>query len=472
MNFYLLSPELAMVGLALVIIVIDLITTRKEILPWVVLVGLAVPAALVFSLSGRRESSFSNALVIDEYAVFFKLLLIFAAALVTLASVDYVKARVRWQGEYYAILLFATLGMMLLSSAGDLITIYIALELSSLSLCTLVCFLPRDTRSNEAAIKFLLLASFSSAVLLYGMALLYGLTGTTNLVGIGREIEGLLGQPVMFLTLALLLAGFGFKIAAFPFQMWAPDVYQGAPTPITAFLSVASKAAGFAVVMRFFTTALGPIESDWRIMVAVLAALTMTVGNLMAFPQTDIKRLLAYSSIAHVGYVMVGLAAAATIGTSGVIYYLLAYAVTNMAAFFAVIAFSNQTGSDLIEDYSGLSARAPLLSLGLTLSFLSLMGMPITAGFVGKVYIFYGAYQQGLFWLVIVGVLNSFISMYYYVRVIRQMYLGQAKDERPIRVTPSLFAAITVAVVGILVVAVLASPFIGVTTVAARSVIP
>ena len=467
MNLYLLGPELTLIGLAVLVILVDLMTKNKEAVAAVAGVGLVIPAAWTLALIGQQGSSFFGTLVVDSYSIFFKLLFLSAAALVILTSVQYSKRFAPYQGEYYGVILMATAGMMLMASTQELIAIYISLELASISLYVLAGFL-RDAKSSEAGIKYLLLGAVSSAVLLYGMALLYGATGSTQLNEIARGIQdsaqgdGAI-MPAIVLGTVLMVAGFGFKIAAVPFQMWAPDVYEGAPTPITGFLTAASKAAGFAVILRVFFVALGntaPLPLEWPTLFAVISALTMTVGNLAAIPQTNIKRLLAYSSIAHAGFMLVGVAAFSTQGVSGVAYYLLGYMFTAMGAFAAIVAISDHLGSDLIADYSGLARRAPLLALVLAVCLVSLIGLPPTVGFVAKIYVFWAALQQGLLWLVLFGVLNSVISAYYYLRVVKAMYLGTPASEERLPVSKPLVAALAVAVVAVLAIGLFPQPWL------------
>jgi NADH-quinone oxidoreductase subunit N len=332
----------------------------------------------------------------------------------------------------------------------------------------------RDSRSTEAGVKFLLLSAMSSAVLLYGMALTYGFTGTTQLSEIFERLGASFDSTVPFGSYALLLgailivAGFGFKIASVPFQMWVPDVYEGAPTPITAYLSVASKAAGFAVILRVFYLAFGALSLDWSALFSVLSAASMTVGNLVAIAQSNIKRMLAYSTIAHAGFLMVGVAAIAarvpagetTIGPSGVLFYLGAYAVTNLAAFFAIIAISSRTGSDMISSFAGMGRRAPFLALVLAFSMVSLLGIPPTAGFMGKLYIFSAAMKSDLAWLVVVGVVNSAVSAYYYLRVVRVMYVAPPGVEEPVPVGYAPQAALYITGLGILFLGIFPHPLI------------
>jgi len=407
-------------------------------------------------------------LAVDSFAIFFKLLFLGIAALVILASVDYASKLARFQGEYYALVLLSTLGMMLMAATTELISIYIALELTSISLYVLVGFL-KDPKSTEASLKYLLLGAVASAVLLYGMALVFGTTGETQLGEIAQVIQAMslqttLASPALILGIVLLIAGFGFKIAAIPFHMWVPDVYEGAPTPITAYLSVGSKAAGFAIILRVFYSAFGFPEwlsLNWGLVFAVLAAASMTLGNVVAIPQTNIKRMLGYSSIAQAGYLMVGLAtigvspAADVLGRSGVLFFLAGYAVANLGAFIAIIAISNKLDSDLIQDYSGMSKRAPLLALALTLCLISLIGMPPAAGFMAKFYIFSGAVQHDLLWLVIIAVINSVISAYYYLRVVKVMWFGEPASEEKVGSSGALRIALSLSCLGVLLLGII-----------------
>jgi len=474
LNYYLLAPEICLLCTAFVVVLADLFLQQKRILAAVGIVGLVVSMGLSLSLWGNGgETLFDGMLAVDEFALFFKLFFSVAAILVILASTDYVLRFPRFQGEYYALVLLSTLGMMLMAATRELISIYIALELTSISLYVLVGFL-KDPKSTEAGLKYLLLGAVASAVLLYGMALVFGFSGQTHLEAIATSIEAqLVGRawdnPGLLLGLILLVAGLGFKIAAVPFQMWAPDVYEGAPTPITAYLSVASKAAGFAVILNVFLIAFGTdLCFDWAMIFAVLSAISMTLGNVVAISQTNIKRMLAYSSIAHAGYLMIGLAAVtkatsvADFGPTGLIFFLLSYAVTNLGAFIAIIAISDKIDSDLIDDYSGMGRRAPLLALALTVCLVSLTGLPPTAGFLAKLYIFNAAVHHGLTWLMIVAVINTVISAYYYFRVAKTMWLGAPISEQGIPSSRPLRAGLSIACLGILVIFFMPGPFLNI----------
>jgi NADH-quinone oxidoreductase subunit N len=342
----------------------------------------------------------------------------------------------------------------------------VALELTSLSLYALVGFL-KDPKSSEASLKYLLLGAVASATLLFGMALVFGLTGQTQLGEISNSIKdmplgGVVDNPALLLGLIFLVAGFGFKIATVPFQMWVPDVYEGAPTPITGYLSVASKAAGFAIILRVFLEAFGGVSPDWAMIFAILSAISMTVGNVVAIAQTNIKRMLGYSSIAQAGYLMIGLAAVTVLGQSGLLFFLVSYAVTNLGAFIAIIAISNKVDSDLIADYAGMGRRAPWLALGLTLCLVSLTGLPPTAGFLAKFYLFNAAVHHELVWLVVVAVINSVISAYYYFKVIKVMWFEPPTSEERVPSSWALRTALSIACLGVLVLFFLPSPLLGV----------
>lgn len=477
MNLELFIPELILAAFAIAVILLDLFLQRKGLLAVISLIGIVVSAGFTFAVwqgawGGAPQSIFNNMLAVDSFALFFKLLFLGIAALVILASVDYVSKLARFQGEYYALVLLSALGMMLMAATTELISIFVALELTSISLYVLVGLL-KDPKSTEASLKYLLLGAIASAVLLYGMALVFGFTGKTQLGEIAQVLRSMsvssilpfssMANPALILGIVLLIAGFGFKIAAIPFHMWVPDVYEGAPTPITAYLSVGSKAAGFAIILRVFYSAFGLpdwLSQNWGLIFAVLAAIGMTLGNVTALPQTNIKRMLGYSSIAQAGYLMVGLAtmgmapAADVLGQSGVLFFLAAYAVANMGAFIAIIAISNKLDSDLIQDYSGMSKRAPLLSLALTLCLISLIGMPPAAGFMAKFYIFSGAVQNGLLWLVIIAVLNSVISAYYYLRVAKVMWFGELASEEKVPSSGALRVALIVSSLGVLLLGI------------------
>ncbi len=462
-------PELTIAISAVVVILFDLFIGRKGILAVLSIIGLVL--AGIFSITLWNTPSAGTILggnfTVDNYAIFFKLLFIGIAILVILATTDYISKLARFRGEYYALILTSALGLMIMAAGSEFITIYVGLELASISLYALSGFL-KDTKSSESAFKYLLLGAVASAVLLYGMSLVFGMTGQTSLLGITQlvgqmSLETISESPALLFGLVLMIGGFGFKIAAVPFHMWVPDVYEGAPTPITAYLSVASKAAGFAVILRVFYTAFGlpdTLSLDWGMIFAVLAAVSMTLGNVAAIPQTNIKRMLGYSSIAQAGYLMVGLAAAGVastndiIGRSGILFFLAGYSLTNLGAFFAIIVITNKTNSDLIQDFAGMIRRSPVVTIALTVCLISLIGIPPAVGFMGKFYVFSGAAQQGLLWLVIIAVINSVISAYYYLRVVKVMWFSEPPSMEKVPSSIVLRFALTVTTLGVLAVGI------------------
>jgi NADH-quinone oxidoreductase subunit N len=469
LNLTLFIPELTLVVFAVIVILLDLMVERKRLLAQVSISGLVIAFGVSVAMwGGEYAPIFNNMLAADAFALFFKFLFLGVAFLVILSSTDYVNKFARFQGEYYALVLLATLGMMLMAATTNLIAIYISLELTSISLYALVGFL-KDRKSTEASMKYLLLGAVASAVLLYGMALIFGFTGRTHLGEIAQALQSmqpqtLLASPGLMLGVVLLIAGFGFKIAAVPFQMWVPDVYEGAPTPITAYLSVASKAAGFAVILRIFFSAFGLPEwlsLNWGLIFAGLAVASMTIGNIAAIPQTNIKRLLGYSSIAQAGYLLVGLATMGVaplgnvMGQTGVLFFLASYVFTNIGAFIAIIAISEKVNSDQIEDYAGMGKRAPLIALGLTLCLVSLIGMPPAAGFMAKFFIFSAAVQHDLIWLVIIAVINSVISAYYYLRVVKVMWLGKPTSEQKLPSSAAIRLALLLCCLGVLLLGII-----------------
>lgn len=461
MDFFLLAPEISLAILAVAVVLLDLVVPRKDWVVGVAVAGLLAPVGFTLTLWGRQATSFHDILVVDEFAVFVKLLLMVVAGLVILSSGEYLERRGRSLGEYCGLVLFATLGMSFLASTRELITIYVSLELTSLSLYALSGYL-RDARSTEAGLKYLVFGAISSALLLYGIALVFGLTGTTYLQDILARLAptSLFDTPALLVAVVLMTAGFGFKIATVPFQMWLPDVFEGAPVPVVAFVSAASKAAGFAVVLRVFYDAFGAYSVGWSGIFAVLAAFSMTVGNLVAIAQSNLRRMLGYSTIAHVGYIMVGLATVSTLGRSGVLFFLAAYSLANLAAFFTIVAISSKVGSDLIRDYAGMAQRAPVLALVLAFALVSLIGIPPTAGFWAKVYIFNAAVQEKLVWLVVLGLINSVISAYYYLRVVKVMYLDAAPSEEAVPTPLPVHAALLLSAAGVLVLGLLPAPLL------------
>ena len=396
------------------------------------LLTLAAAAYAVFRVREERRFLFGGMFVHDGFTVFFTLLFCAIAAIAVLLSWDYIKRTRINQAEYYALLLSATLGMVIMAASNDLITIFLGLELMSLALYVLVGFRRGQLESNEAALKYFLLGAFASGFLLYGIALLYGATGTTGLNAMADYLAGspMLANPLFIAGGLLLLTGFGFKVAAVPFHMWTPDAYEGAPTSVTAFMSAGAKAAGFAALLRVVLKVLAATHTDWGPLLAWVAILTMTVGNVTALLQTNLKRMLAYSSIAHAGYVLVAVVAGGTDGASAALFYLAVYSFMNLGAFGIVTLLGKGPEERvLLSDLAGVGFRHPLLGLAMTVFMLSLGGIPPTAGFMGKVYVFSVALKAGLVPLVIVGVLNSVVSIFYYLRVTIAMYMEDPRGE-------------------------------------------
>jgi NADH-quinone oxidoreductase subunit N len=469
LNLSLLKPEITLAAAAVLVILLDLFIKQKYVTRYLSLAGLVAAGVFAAIMWGDNNPAiFNNMLATDNFAVFFKLLFLGIAFLVILSSTDYENKFGGFKSEYYALILISTLGMMLMASAADMISLFISLELASIPLYVLVSLL-KDKKSTESALKYLLLGAIASAVVLYGMALVFGATGETQLAAIAQALQSgvdttPLGNPGLYMGIVLMVAGFGFKIAAVPFQMWVPDVYEGAPTTITAYLSVASKAAGFAIILRVFFTAFGmpfEISNNWGIIFAVLSVISMFIGNTAAIPQTNIKRMLGYSSIAQAGYLMVGLATfglaipSTVLGESGLLFFLASYALTNLGAFIAVVIISGKINSDTIADYAGLGKRSPLLALALTFCLISLIGIPPAAGFMAKFYIFSLAAEHGLLWLVILAAINSVISAYYYLRVVKVMWFDEAPAEGKMTSSVAPIVALAICCLGVLLLGVI-----------------
>jgi NADH-quinone oxidoreductase subunit N len=429
-----ISPELVIVCVALILILIDLLTKRKEIVALVGVIGTALALYLsfeVYTLVGPQKA-FGGMFIIDGYSNFFKLIFYLNLILTICISIKYISIERASYGEYYALLLLATSGMMIMASALDLIVLYLGLELMSLSVYILVGFLRHDTRSNEAAIKYFLLGGFSSAFLVYGASIIYGLTGTTDIGRIAAFImeNGLAENRILMLAMILFAVAFGFKIAVVPFHMWAPDAYEGAPTSITAFMSVGPKAAGFAALGRVFLIAFSSLKVEWTTVLIVLSVLSMCVGNVVAIAQTNIKRMLAYSSIAHAGYALLGVIAGTWDGLSSMMNYMFIYAFMNIGAFAIVIMLRSEgfKGEDL-SDYEGLAKHHPLASALMLIFMFSLTGIPPTAGFIAKFYVFMEAINAGYVPLVIIAVIFSVVSAFFYLRVVMFMYMKEPLRE-------------------------------------------
>lgn len=487
-------PEILMTILALAVLAVDVVwpAERRREIGYVAGFGLMAIAGIVFVLGGPPSGGPADQLVLggmirhDDLAQIFRVMIILAGGLSCLISMGVFGVRAR--GDYFAVLIVAVIGASLMSAAADLIMVFLALEMTSITLYMLAGYLREDERSTEAGLKYFLFGAFISAINLYGLSLLYGLTGQTNIHLLGRELAtGGLNNPPVVLALALVAAGIGFKISAVPFHFWTPDVYEGAPTPITALLSTASKAAGFALAVRFLLAVfpppdlVGAVEGVkdfsvfWVQLVATLSVITMTLGNLLALVQRNIKRLLAYSSIAQAGYTLIGVAAIATDrsgdGIAAVAFYMFMYVLTNILAFGVVILFANATGSEQIADLAGLSRRSPWLALAMTLALLSLAGIPPAAGFVGKFLLFRAAVDADLVWLALIGVVNVIIGLYYYLIIVKVMYMERSPDDDvPIPVGAPYAWALGVSAAGVLLFGTIGiTPLVNWATDAARA---
>ncbi len=460
LNFAILTPALIVTLTALIVLLAELVTPapRKRWLGFASLIGLLIAAGATIGLWGANTAAFSQMIVADNFGLFLTLVILIGAALSILLAIDFVRAHRVDQGEYYALLLFAVVGMILMATATDLIVIFLALELLSLPLYILAAFKREDGHSLEAGLKYFLLGAFSSAFFLYGIAFIFGATGTTNVSKIMAAVKP--GNDLLLIGAGLLLVGFAFKVALVPFHWWTPDVYEGAPTAVTGFMSVAVKAAAFGAFFRAFLVALPDISMDWQMMLAILAVLTMTLGNVAALLQSNIKRMLAYSSIAHAGYILIALVAMGSNGTSSALFYLLAYTLTNLGAFGAVIALSDGARERLeVNDYAGAASQQPFIAAAFSIFLLSLAGFPPFAGFVGKFLIFSAAVENGWTWLAVIGVLNSLVSVYFYVRPIVQMYMNEAKPGwDKLRVDVFVTMALIIAVVGVIALGVFPAP--------------
>jgi len=459
-------PEILIIALAVILLVVEPFwkEDQRRNAGWLTAGGLFISmiVSLLFGQPGEPISVFGDMIRFDWLGFFFKMLFMFAAAVTALLLMDHEKAGRR--GEAYIMLLASVLGMNLMAVSADLIMLYLAIETASIPLYILAGFLLVDDRSTEAGFKYLLFGTLASTVLLYGFSLIFGFAGTTNLYQLSEKLAGGDLSPMLsFVLVALVLVGLGFKVSLVPFHFWAPDVYEGSPTPVAGFLSTASKAAGFAVIVRFFFVAFPEFAPSWTLVLAALSAITMTVGNLLAISQTNIKRLLAYSSIAHAGYALIGVVAFSQLGATGVVFYLAAYIVTNLLAFGVIMAFSRVTGLDNLEDYAGMSRRNPWLALMMLAAFLSLAGMPPFGGFVAKVFVFAAGVVANYTWLVVVGILNSIIGVYYYLNAMKFVYLYRMPHEdegkHPIPLTRPYAIALVVLTFAVILVGTLFAPW-------------
>jgi NADH-quinone oxidoreductase subunit N len=467
-NWWLLSPEYILSISAGLLILVDLFwdpgtperrKQAKEALGY--LAAAAALASVLVSLiwvDDRRD--FANLIEIDNYTTMFRIFFGGIGVFACIASARYVRDNLLHAGEYYAFILLAIVGANGMAAAGELLTAYISLELLSFSLYILVSYAKFDLRSNEGGLKYMLLGAFSSAIFLYGLSFVYGATGSTSYGPIAEAIRGDISgiEPALFLGLALMIAGLGFKVAAVPFHMWTPDAYEGAPLPVTAYLSAISKSAGFAFFLKLFAQGFLPIIDDWRYFIAVLSVLTMALGNLVAIQQHNIKRLLAYSSIGQVGYLLVGIAALSPDSASALVVHMIGYVVTNLAAFVCIIIFYNWTHKEEVKDFAGLAERAPFLAVSAAAALFSLAGMPLFAGFATKFILFQVAADQDLLWLAGVAAFFSFVSLYYYLIIIKEMYLGKPEEATRFPVPWREYTALAVLVAGVFFIGLYPQP--------------
>ena len=480
-NLELLTPEFALAGLAFLVFTFDLLLPddRKHLLAWLSIAGLGGLIVLsVLMLWGENESLYDGLLAVDDYSLFFKIFFLGTGIFIILSSIDYVKQFLENPGEFYGLLLFSILGMNVMAQSRELLTAYISLELLSFSLYVLASHARSSPRSNEGGLKYIIIGAFSSAILLYGISMVYSTLGVTRFDDIATALL-VVGDvsPALWVGVALILVGLGFKVGAVPFHMWAPDVYEGSPLPITAYIAIGSKAAAFALVLRLAAEGFVPAADrweQWQIILAVLAAVSMLVGNLVALAQRNLKRLMAYSSIAHAGFILAGVAALSSdsaLASNGIMLYLVGYSVTNLVVFAGLIAFFNTTGREMITDLAGLADRQPFLAASIAMGLFSLGGLPIFAGFAIKFYLFTAIADAGFLWLAGLAIFSSLVSLYYYLQVIRQMYIQPAwaaPEENPEKppegaVAPtSLKAAPSAVILSVLAVGVAALLWIGV----------
>ncbi|HEY9076819.1 MAG TPA: NADH-quinone oxidoreductase subunit N [Anaerolineaceae bacterium] len=466
-------PEIGLVLLAALVLAFDLRWHGKKAhrLGWLTAGGLLVLMALslIFARPSSQPLIFGGMLRMDSSAFIFRMVFLMGAALTTLFTMDRKSANTR--GEFFGLLITATLGMCLMAASADLVMLYLAIETTSIPLYILAGYLIRDQKSTESGLKYFLYGAVTSTVMLYGFSLLFGFAGTTQIYAIANQIKsGSLPVYLPIMAALLIVVGFGFKVSAVPFHFWAPDVYEGAPTPVTGFLSTASKAAGFSVLIRFFLAVFPEYAPTWIVMVSGFSAASMILGNVVAITQKNIKRLLAYSSIAQAGYILIGVAAGSTLGIAGSIFYLVSYLVTNLAAFGIVELVGRSVGSDSLDAYNGLSRRSPALALALLIALLSLGGIPPFGGFIAKLLVFAAAVKAGLVWLAFVGALTSIAGLYYYLNVLKIVYLYPTpKDSKPLVFTTPWRIGLAICIVGIILLGTVFGPWYSWTSIASTS---
>ncbi|HXX74218.1 MAG TPA: NADH-quinone oxidoreductase subunit N [Nitrospiraceae bacterium] len=459
-DLLLLLPEMLLTFWICLILVLDFAFPRlpKEQLAYLSVGGLTITLGCLiwFDVTGITGALFANMFVVDRMALFFKMLIVVATILVIIASIQFVHRFTFFRGEYYFLVAMSALGMMFMASANDLLSVFVTLEFSTFGFYVLVAYLREDAASNEAGLKFFILGVFAAGLLAYGISLVYGETGKL----VFSDMASAQATPGLIIGYLLIFAALGFKIGAVPFHSWIPDTYHGSPTPVTAFLSIAPKGAAFAILLRMFYVALAGFKPTWVLMLVAASILSMTYGNIVAIAQKNIKRLLAYSGIAQIGNVLIGLAAGTKMGSDAILFYLLTYLFANLGAFAIVIAVSQAIGSDEIEDYSGLGRRSPFLAFAMLIFLLSLAGVPPLAGFIGKVYIFVAAIKEGLYTLITVGLINIVISLYYYLIVVKKMYIVEPHDPSPVSISGPMKAVVYAGLAGTLAIGIYPQPAI------------
>ena len=458
-------PEGELVVFAMFLLIFDLLIKDKRWIGVIGLIGIAVSTGFLLFKVGFNKipgCCYGGVLVVDSFATLFKLIFLIAAALSIAISLKYLDVERENHGEYYALILFATMGMMFMAGAMDLVTLYIGLETMAIATYVLVGFLKSNQRSNEASMKYFLLGAFSSGILLYGMSLLYGISGSTKFFDIAEALARRpVNDPISLVAMITLSAGMLFKIAAVPFHQWTPDAYEGAPSSITAFMSVAVKAASFAMMARVLMIAMGPLQANWTPILAAVSVMTMTVGNIAAITQSNVKRLLAYSSISHAGYVLIGFIAGNDTGLTAVPLYLLIYTFTNLGVWGIVVALRRKDViGEHIDDMAGLYFRHPTAAILMLIFLLSLAGIPPTAGFIGKYYLFAAAIETGHNTLAVIAVLNAAISIYFYFRIVVSMFMREATEKTGLTYAPGLNIALAIAIVFTLFIGIYPDPFI------------
>lgn len=460
-NIQMFLPEIVITFLAFAILAADLLKPRGErkSLARLGIIGSLIAINVIVLTADISGTTLSGLFIQDGVSVFFKILFLLTGIFILYMAQEYEEKIKNFKAEFYALILFAVLAMMFLASSNDFISLYVSLEFLAITLYILACYTKEESVSVEAGLKYLITGALASGVLLYGITFLYGAAGSTEFSQIKLALNGKDFSGFLAIGLILVVIGLSFKIASIPFHVWAPDVYQGAPTPITALLAAGSKAAGFVILMRVMFTALGSIRPHWVFFISVISSLTLLFGNLAAMPQKNIKRMLAYAGIGSAGYLLMGIAAGSPLGSGAIMFYLLTYLFAIAGTFLAIVIFYNSEGSDSIDAYTGLSRRSPLLAATLFIGLLSLAGVPPLGGFIAKLYLIAAVVQEGLIWLAVVGVLMAIAAMYYFLLVIKRIYLWQPKIDTPIKVSPINAALLYSINIATLVLGVYPGPF-------------